>query len=112
MADNYINEVYMAAFAQKLFRSVFGIVRQQELAELVAQKSLSASLVKSASLAKEDWEKYTLKLAVRTAINCKNSTDEQKEKLLRRFHKYPTDIKNEIESNFSKENKVIKMAGL
>lgn len=112
MADNYINEVYMAAFAQKLFHSVFGIVRQQELAELVAQKSLSASLEKSAILAKVDWEKYTLKLAVRTAINCKNSSDEQKEKLLLRFHKYPTDIKNEIESNFSKENKVFKMAGL
>ncbi|TRZ38117.1 hypothetical protein CEQ21_22155 [Niallia circulans] len=111
MADNYINEAYMAAFAQKLFRTVFGIVRQQELAELVAQKALSASLEKSASMLKEDWEKYTLKLAVRTAINCKNSPEEQKEKLLRRFHKYPATLENELDSNHSNENKVVNMAG-
>lgn len=84
MTDNYINNAYIAVFAQKLFRSVFCIVKHQQLAELVVQKALTSSVEKAATMNQADWEKYVQKLAVRTAINCKNSTEEQKEKLLRR----------------------------
>ncbi|MFP7472288.1 hypothetical protein SFC55_14865 [Niallia taxi] len=110
MTDNYINEAYIAVLAQKLFRSVFCIIKQQQLAELVVQKAVTSSLDKT-SMAQAEWEKYVQKLAVRTAINCKNSTVEQKEKLLRRMKESEASLLGSTKKESKAEKKLGSMVG-
>jgi leucyl aminopeptidase (aminopeptidase T) len=111
MTDNYINDAYIAVLAQKLFRSVFCIVKHQQLAELVVQKALTSSVEKTATMNQAEWEKYVQKLTVRTAINCKNSTDEQKEKLLRRISENESNSLTTVKKEKRAEKKLGSMVG-
>lgn len=71
-------------YAQKLFHIVIGIVKKEELAEVIVEKVFILSYDPFFEMEKEDWEKYIIRLATKTAINCNRSSNVKNDQLIQR----------------------------
>ncbi|WP_445490905.1 hypothetical protein [Niallia sp. 03133] len=72
----------VACYTQKLFQISFCILKDRELAQIVAEKSLVTAYKTFETIDFSQWEHYLLKLTAKSALLCKKSTIEEKKRLL------------------------------
>ncbi|MFT8321164.1 MAG: hypothetical protein ABF649_09675 [Bacillus sp. (in: firmicutes)] len=72
----------ITSYSQKLFHLSYCIVKDQELAEIIVEKSFITAYKTFETTEFSHWENYLLKLTTKSALLCKKSTTEEKKKLL------------------------------